>query len=114
MVTVNAVSPVGLVIIGGIKRIGSVAGKLVPMMCLLYLAGALSVLIADAGRIPGVMRLIIASAFAPTEAAGAFLGASAVATVGFSVTYILLAAAVAGATLPYLLRSQHGPATKSR
>ena len=45
---------VGMVIIGGIKRIGSVAGKLVPFMCLVYLASALSVLAMHVTEIPSV------------------------------------------------------------
>ncbi len=65
---------VGLVIIGGIKRIGSVAGRLVPVMCLLYLVAATYVLVMRADELPGVMKLIVVSAFSPTEAQGAFLG----------------------------------------
>jgi alanine or glycine:cation symporter, AGCS family len=67
---------VGLVIIGGIKRIGSVAGRLVPVMCLLYLVAATYVLVMRADALPGVFKLIITSAFSPTEAQGAFLGGS--------------------------------------
>ena len=38
-----------MVIIGGIKRIGAVAGRVVPIMCALYLLAALYVLVADVG-----------------------------------------------------------------
>lgn len=65
---------VGLVIIGGIKRIGSVAEKIVPAMCGLYLLAGLYVLVACADRIPEMLRLIVASAFGPADASGAFLG----------------------------------------
>ena len=65
---------VGLVIVGGIKRIGNVAGRLVPVMCLLYLLAALAVVGANLADIPGLFVLIVKSAFAPTEAGGAFLG----------------------------------------
>ena len=65
---------VGLVIIGGIKRIGSVAGKLVPLMCVLYLLAAFGVLLANLTEIPSLLWLIVKSAFSPTEAAGAFVG----------------------------------------
>ncbi|HET9679370.1 MAG TPA: alanine:cation symporter family protein, partial [Gammaproteobacteria bacterium] len=41
---------VGMVIIGGIKRIGSVTGSLVPIMCALYLVAALYVLIVNIGE----------------------------------------------------------------
>lgn len=68
---------VGLVIIGGIKRIGAVAGKLVPLMVLLYVAAAFVVLGMNITEIPGLFVLIIKSAFSPTEAAGAFVGGTA-------------------------------------
>ncbi len=67
---------VGAVIIGGIKRIGSVAGKLVPFMCVLYLLCGLAVLAMHVTEIPGLLALIVKSAFAPSEATGAFIGGS--------------------------------------
>ncbi|MCK4872059.1 MAG: sodium:alanine symporter family protein [Phycisphaerales bacterium] len=67
---------VGLVIVGGIKRIGSVAGKLVPFMCLLYLVSALTVLVVHVTDIPAMLALIVKSALSPTEASGAFIGGS--------------------------------------
>ncbi len=71
---------VGLVIIGGIKRIGSVAGKIVPFMCVSYVLAALYVLFMNLGTIPEMFALIFSSAFAPAEASGAFLGG----TVGYA------------------------------
>lgn len=65
---------VGLVIIGGIKRIGGVAGKLVPMMCGLYVLAALYVVFAKFSLVPEVFKMIVQSAFSPAEAQGAFLG----------------------------------------
>ncbi|RNC82184.1 MAG: alanine:cation symporter family protein [Phycisphaera sp.] len=67
---------VGLVIIGGIKRIGSVAGKIVPVMCLLYVIAALYVIIMNIGEIPAMFALIVKSGLpgASPDAAGAFLG----------------------------------------
>ena len=64
----------GMVIIGGIKRIGSVAGQLVPFMCGLYLVASLFVLAVNFEAIPSLIRLIFTSAFSATEAQGAFLG----------------------------------------
>ena len=71
---------VGLVIIGGIKRIGSVAGRVVPLMCVLYVAAALYVLVMNVSVIPEMIMLIIRSGLpsflggqAP-DAAGAFMG----------------------------------------
>ncbi|RMH26987.1 MAG: sodium:alanine symporter family protein [Planctomycetota bacterium] len=68
---------VGMVIIGGIKRIGAVAGRLVPFMCGLYLLAALYVLGMNFGQIPDMLKLIVVEAFSPTEAQGAFLGGTA-------------------------------------
>jgi len=68
---------VGSVIIGGIKRIGKVAATLVPLMVVLYLGAGFYVLALNVGDIPGIFALIVKSAFAPTEAAGAFIGGSA-------------------------------------
>ena len=65
---------VGLVIIGGIKRIGTVAGKLVPLMCLLYLVSGFAVLVMNADQIPGLLKLVFTSAFGTAEAEGAFIG----------------------------------------
>jgi AGCS family alanine or glycine:cation symporter len=71
---------VGLVIIGGIKRIGAVAGRLVPLMCTLYLVSAIYVLIMKIGVVPEMLKLIVTSAFNPLEAQGAFIGG----TLGFA------------------------------
>lgn len=68
---------VSMVIIGGIKRIGAVAGMLVPFMCILYLVAALYVIIVHIGDVPSMLRLIVVSAFTPADATGAFLGGTA-------------------------------------
>ncbi len=68
---------VGAVIIGGIKRIGKVAGTLVPFMVLLYLLAGTYVLAVNISALPAIFVLIVKSAFVPTEAAGAFIGGSA-------------------------------------
>lgn len=68
---------VGLVIVGGIKRIGRVAGRIVPFMCGLYILAGLYVIVLNAGEIPAMFALIFKEAFAPSEAAGAFLGGTA-------------------------------------
>ena len=65
---------VGMVIIGGIKRIGAVAGRLVPVMIVLYLLAAIYVLTLNIAEIPAMFSLIVTAAFSPTEATGAFLG----------------------------------------
>lgn len=67
---------VGLVTLGGVKRIGRVAGILVPFMALTYVAAGVAVLIMNAEVLPAVLRLIVTSAFSPTEGGQAFVGAS--------------------------------------
>ncbi|MCA9287545.1 MAG: sodium:alanine symporter family protein, partial [Phycisphaerales bacterium] len=68
---------VGVVIIGGIKRIGDIAGKIVPFMCAIYLLAGLYVVVTNLPEIPAMFALIFKEAFAPSEAAGAFLGGTA-------------------------------------
>ena len=68
---------VGMVIIGGIKRIGAVAGRIVPLMCVMYLLAGLVVLAMNIGVIPDMLKLIVVEAFRPSEAQGAFLGGTA-------------------------------------
>jgi len=67
---------VGAVILGGINRIGRVAGTLVPLMCGIYIVAGGYVLITNIEAIPATFALIFQSAFNPTEATGAFLGGS--------------------------------------
>ncbi|MGE4657598.1 MAG: amino acid carrier protein [Gammaproteobacteria bacterium] len=68
---------VGMVIIGGIKRIGAVASRLVPVMVALYLLAGTYVLIVNAPAIPEMIILIFKSAFLPQEMTGAFIGGTA-------------------------------------
>ncbi len=65
-----------LISIGGIKRIATVTEFLVPFMSILYIAGALIVLIINIEQIPAALGLIIKNTFAGTAAAGGFLGAT--------------------------------------
>ncbi len=66
----------GLVIIGGIKRIATVVGKLVPIMALAYLAVGLWVVIAHLPAVPGTIALVVDSAFTGHAAGGGFAGAT--------------------------------------
>jgi alanine or glycine:cation symporter, AGCS family len=50
---------VGMVIIGGIKWIGRVAGTIVPIMCTLYLLAALYVLFNNIGQLPAMLGMIV-------------------------------------------------------
>jgi AGCS family alanine or glycine:cation symporter len=66
----------GLVIIGGIKRIAKVTSVLVPFMALIYLIGALLVIFSHPENIIPSFVSIFADAFTGSAAAGGFLGAS--------------------------------------
>ena len=76
---------VGAVLMGGIKRIADVAGKLVPLMTLFYIAAGLAVLAVNAAEIPDAIALIIHSAFNPVAAQGGFAGAAVWAAIRFGV-----------------------------
>lgn len=65
---------VGLVIIGGIKKIGHVSEKLVPAMIFFYIFFALWVIIADFARIPEAFAIIFESAFGIKPLVGASVG----------------------------------------
>lgn len=74
---------VGLVIIGGIKRIGTVAGFLSPIMIAMYFLGPIYVLILHYRDIPAMFALIFRGAFSSVEASGAFIGG----TMGYAFLY---------------------------
>lgn len=63
---------VGLIVIGGIKRLGKVAEKLVPFMAVFYIIGGITVIIFNIEKLPSIIKLIFSSAFtAEAGAAGA-------------------------------------------
>jgi len=66
----------GMVIIGGIKRIAKVTSVMVPFMAILYLIGSLLVIFSHPGNIIPSFVSIFADAFTGSAAAGGFLGAT--------------------------------------
>ncbi|MEM7191864.1 MAG: sodium:alanine symporter family protein [Pseudomonadota bacterium] len=76
---------VGLVLIGGVQRIAAVAGTLVPLMAVSYLAAGSIVLLLNAPAIPGAFGLIFQHAFSPAAATGGFAGAAVWAAIRFGV-----------------------------
>ncbi len=67
----------GIVIIGGIRWIGRVAGVIVPFMCVIYLIAALFVLAVNITEIPSMLWLIVKYGLgidSTADASGAFLG----------------------------------------
>ena len=67
---------VALVLLGGIKRIANVAGKLVPLMASIYLLSTLIILAMHITEIPSALWLIVDSAFNGSAATGGFAGAT--------------------------------------
>lgn len=66
----------GFVLLGGVKRIGAVAEKLVPFMCISYVVAALAVLAIYADQLPHAFGLIFTYAFSPAAATGGFAGSA--------------------------------------
>ncbi|WP_244272502.1 sodium:alanine symporter family protein [Pseudovibrio sp. Ad37] len=73
------------VILGGVTRIGNVAGKLVPFMAIAYIAAGLVVLIINIDSIGAAVQTVFAQAFTSTAAEGGFAGAAVWAAIRFGV-----------------------------
>ncbi len=63
------------ILIGGVKRIGYVAGKLVPFMAAFYIIVCLIIIGMNIEKVPGVFMWVVTDAFTPTAATGGFAGA---------------------------------------
>ncbi|MBM7555453.1 alanine/glycine:cation symporter family protein [Halanaerobacter jeridensis] len=74
-----------LVIIGGIKRIGKVASKIVPLMSAVYIIGAMTIIISNFQQLPAAITLIIKHAFSPTSAIGGFAGSAVMMTLRYGI-----------------------------
>ena len=76
---------VALVILGGIRRIGRITEKLVPLMALLYVGGSLAVLIICHRQIGPALLEIISGAFTGRAAVGGFAGAGVLQAIRYGV-----------------------------
>ncbi len=65
---------VGLVVLGGIRRIGNVAGKFVPFMIFFYFGGSLLILLVKIADVPAALATIVESAWNPRAAFGGAVG----------------------------------------
>ena len=65
---------VGIVIIGGIKSIGKVAEKIVPLMCGIYLLASLWVILANLSMLDDAVGIIVSEAFTPRAGLGGLIG----------------------------------------
>lgn len=65
-----------MIIFGGIQRIAKVSSVIVPVMALGYIVLALGIVLFNIGKLPGVLELIIGSAFGWEQASGGMIGAA--------------------------------------
>jgi len=65
-----------IILRGGAKRVGYVASKLVPFMCVLYVAFSLFIIFKDLTALKHAFSLIFSSIFSPAAAVGGFAGAT--------------------------------------
>ncbi|MET3575077.1 alanine/glycine:cation symporter family protein [Bhargavaea ullalensis] len=65
-----------IIILGGIKRIGETASKIIPFMCAFYLLAGLFIIFSNASEIIPVFKMIFNSAFTGMAAVGGFTGAA--------------------------------------
>lgn len=64
------------VLIGGVKRIGAFAGRIVPFMAIVYVLGALIIILTHVSAVPAALMQIISDAFTGTAATGGFVGSA--------------------------------------
>ena len=72
---------VAVIIIGGIKRIGAVTEKLVPLMAVIYIIAALIVVFGNIGQLGVVLGAIFKGAFSPKGVAGGLVGVGIMTTI---------------------------------
>ena len=77
---------VGLVLVGGIRRIASVAERLVPTMIILYVFTAGLYILLNLTEVPSVFSLIVSNALNPAAAVGGFAGASVAGVIAAGVS----------------------------
>ena len=65
---------VGVVIIGGIKRIGAATSKIVPAMCGIYVIASLFIILTNITKVPETISLILSMAFTDNAFYGGFMG----------------------------------------
>ena len=105
---------VGAVLLGGIERISTVAGKLVPFMAVAYIAAATLVLLINVAEIPAAIGLIFTHAFTPTAATGGFAGAAVWAAIRFGVARGVFSneAGLGSAPIAHAAASTEGPVSQ--
>jgi AGCS family alanine or glycine:cation symporter len=74
-----------MVILGGIRRIADVTQVLVPFMCIVYLLGALVILLLHADQLAGIVAMVVDAAFNGRAAVGGFAGAGVAQAIRYGV-----------------------------
>jgi AGCS family alanine or glycine:cation symporter len=97
---------VGLVIVGGIQRIGRTAEAIVPLMCGMYLLAAGFVLVVNYAHVPDAMSMIVRMAFGSDAAYGGFIG---VLIVGFQRAAFSNEAGIGSAAIAHSAAKTHEP-----
>lgn len=70
-----------IVVIGGLKRVGKFASRMLPFMSILYVGMGLVIIAMNIDKLPSTMMLIFKSAFTPCAAVGGFAGATMLLTI---------------------------------
>lgn len=73
------------ILIGGVKRIGAVTGRLVPFMAVVYMLGGLFILLTHYEQVPAAFASIFSSAFSGHAAVGGFAGSTLAMAIRFGV-----------------------------
>ena len=76
---------IGITIIGGVRRIASVADKVVPLMAVFYITAGIILVVMNLGEVPAMFSNIVGNAFTPYAGAGAVAGASVAEAMRFGV-----------------------------
>ena len=74
VVAVILMAVIGVVLVGGIKRIGEVTEFLVPIMSIIYIAACLVVIVVNITKVPTVFGMIFQGAFTPAAVTGGAAG----------------------------------------
>ena len=75
----------GFIFLGGVRRIASVTEKIVPIMALFYIVGAMGIIIVNFRRIPDAFSQIFTGAFSPQAVTGGVMGITVQKAIRFGV-----------------------------
>ena len=105
----------GIVIIGGVSRVGAVAGRLVPFMACLYCVLSLLVIGSHITEIPSVIWMIFRDAFTPAAAGGGFAGATVMMAIrqGMARGVFSNEAGLGTAPMAHAASTAHSPLTQA-